>query len=144
MRIVLLTFDTALTQTQVGNMRAEAQRQMGGDYIIIALPRGVSMTMVDEPGEYMTRCAAGIKAFADTMQVEAAGDVETNEIVRPFYPPVPYEHFWMRKGGISSRFMYGKDLVFWGDEVAYPWADMQETARVGRTPEPATLRESNT
>ena len=83
MRIVLLTFDTALTQTQVDNMRAEAQRQMGGDYIVIALPRGVSMTMVDEPGEYMTRCAAGIKAFADVMQVDDLGfPVETNEIVR--------------------------------------------------------------
>jgi len=83
MRIVLLTFDTALTQTQVDNMRTEAQRQMGGNYIVIALPRGVSMTMVDEPGEYTTRCAAGIKAFVDVMQVDGLGfPVETNEIVR--------------------------------------------------------------
>lgn len=63
---------------------------------------------------------------------------------KAFYPPVPYEHFWMYKGSIPSRFMHGKDLVFWGDEVAYPWADMQETARIGRTPEPATLPENNT
>jgi len=143
MRIVLLTFDTALTQPQVDNMRAEAQRQMGGDYIVIALPRGVSMTMVDEPGEYMTRCAAGVKAFADTMQVEVAGDVETNEIARRARPGVPYPHLWMRKPVIPHA-LRGAIMVADGLERAVPWEMLDEAQQRGRTPEPATLLKSNT
>jgi len=85
MRIALLSFDMALSRPQVDKLKTDAQAQLGRDYLVVALPRGVSMTFLDAPGEYMTREANALRAFAregDVLAVAVEGKVEENEVVR--------------------------------------------------------------
>ena len=73
---------------------------------------------------------------ARTLLSEAGGEFSTAE-PEASAPPVSYEHFWMKRAGIPSRFIEPW-MVEHAGQVAFPWERMQDTARIGREPMPPT------